>query len=71
VIADNGFIGFVAIDSDFQKVVGQDGPWKIDGKWWERSFERKYYEVGLSKNEKYLIFYDLKSGKWFLQGIFD
>lgn len=71
VIADNGFINYVSIDSDFQKVLRQDGPWKTDGKWWERSFERKYYEVGLNKSEKYLIFRELRSGKWFLKGVFD
>ena len=71
VIADNGFISYVSIDSDFQKVLRQDGPWKTDGKWWERSFERKYYEVGLNKGERYLVFRELRSGKWFLKGIFD
>jgi len=71
VIADNGFISYVSIGSNFQKVLRQDGPWKTDGKWWERPFERKYYEVGLNKGEKYLIFRELRSGKWFLKGVFD
>jgi len=71
VIADNGFISCISIDSNFQKVIRQDGPWKIDGQWWDKPFERKYYEVGLNKGEKYLIFCDLKSGKWFLEGVFD
>lgn len=71
VIADNGFISYVSIGSNFQKVLRQDGPWKTDGKWWERPFERKYYEVGLNRSEKYLIFRELRSGKWFLKGVFD
>jgi len=71
VIADNGFISSLAIDSDFQKVLRQDGPWKIDGEWWDKQFDRKYYEVGINKGERYLVFRDLKSGNWFLQGVFD
>ncbi len=71
VTADDGLISSVSVDSGFQKVIKQDGPWKIDGKWWDKSFERKYYEVELNKGNKYLVFHDLKSTGWFLQGIFD
>ncbi len=46
------------------------GPWRLSGNWWEHEFQRHYFEVE-TKTGSYLIYHDLQSASWFVQGIFD
>lgn len=71
VRGENGLIRFVIADSWYGDVVRQTGPWEVSGEWWYESYDRSYFEIELSEGERYLIFFDNSSKKWFLQGIFD
>jgi hypothetical protein len=35
------------------------------------SYERDYYELALADGGVYRVYYDLYSGKWFVDGIYD
>ena len=62
--------GFVSA-SGVERVVWQCAPYHISGGWWEREFQRSYYEVETDRGMSYLLFHDEIQSKWFLQGYFD
>ena len=57
------------------RVVTAAGPWRRCGEWWrdepQDSFARDYYDLALSDGGVYRIFRDLRSDRWFLDGIYD
>lgn len=54
-----------------ERVVWQCAPYHLSGGWWEREFQRSYYEVETDRGMSYLLFRDEIQSKWFLQGYFD
>lgn len=48
-----------------------NGPWKVSGNWWNRTFYRHYYEVETKTRQRYLLFFDSICSRWFVQGVFD
>ncbi len=54
-----------------ERVVWQCAPYHLSGGWWEREFQRSYYEVETDRGMCYLLFHDEIQSKWFLQGYFD
>lgn len=48
-----------------------NGPWKVSGNWWQRTFYRHYYEVETRTQQRYLLYFDSISERWFVQGVFD
>ncbi len=53
------------------RVVSLAGPWRRQGEWWRDSFARDYYDLMLADGGVYRMFYDLGSGRWFVDGIYD
>ncbi len=53
-----------------QQVTQLRGPWQLSGNWWDKEFQRQYFEVETTAGS-YLIYNDLQSASWFVQGIFD
>ncbi|MFH2054565.1 MAG: hypothetical protein ABIJ61_01290, partial [bacterium] len=52
--------------------IGQvNGPWKVSGNWWNRTFYRHYYEVETKTRQRYLLYFDSICSRWFVQGVFD
>ncbi len=47
------------------------GPWELSGGWWGTRFDRLYYEIQTANRQRYLLFLDRLSARWFLQGVFD
>ena len=54
-----------------ERVVWQCAPYRISGGWWEREFQRSYYEVETDRGMYYLLYRDDIQSKWYLQGFFD
>jgi protein ImuB len=68
------------------RVVSIAGPWRRDGEWWKSApqsrsssggdpagagFARDYFELALDDGGVYRVFRDLKSERWFLDGVYD
>jgi hypothetical protein len=55
------------------RVVARAGPWRHDGEWWRdgAGFARDYYELALDDGGVYRVFRDLKSQRWYLDGVYD
>ena len=57
------------------RVVTAAGPWRRCGEWWrdepQGGFARDYYDLALSDGGVYRIFRDLRSDRWFLDGVYD
>ncbi len=66
----NNLYGIVSA-AGVERVVWQCAPYHISGGWWEREFQRSYYEVETDRGMCYLLFRDEIQSKWYLQGYFD
>ena len=58
-------------ESRMRPVRARRGPWEISGRWWGDDFDRRYFEIQTDGAERYLLFFDRGSARWYLQGIFD
>jgi protein ImuB len=48
------------------------GPERIETAWWRgESVRRDYYRVEIPTGQRYWLFRELRTWKWFLQGTFD
>jgi hypothetical protein len=48
------------------------GPWRITAAWWlDYPCRRDYYDLELSDGGRYRCFRDRRSGRWFVDGIYD
>jgi protein ImuB len=73
VLCVRGMPAFVRGANLGGRVVSLAGPWRYDGEWWrgELGFARDYYELALDDSGVYRVFRDLKSERWYLDGIYD
>jgi protein ImuB len=77
---------FVRGNNICARVVSSAGPWRRQGEWWasassseaaalsnnsSTAYSRDYYELALDDGAVYRIYYDLTTGKWFADGIYD
>ncbi|MGH7907611.1 MAG: DNA polymerase Y family protein [Candidatus Binataceae bacterium] len=56
------------------RVVSIAGPWRRDGEWWNDgpgALQRDYYDIALADGGVYRTYRDLRSGRWFIDGIYD
>jgi protein ImuB len=58
------------------KVMHASGPWRSGGDWWSRSgaWQREEWDVELEMRDGkgvYRIFREVRSGQWFVQGMYD
>jgi protein ImuB len=54
------------------RIVHLAGPWRIHGRWWsEERYARDYYDAQLSDGGVYRMFHDLRTGDWFVDGVYD
>jgi protein ImuB len=54
------------------RVVGMAGPWRVAAEWWaDASAHRDYYDLELSDGGVYRCFQDLRSTRWFVDGVYD
>jgi protein ImuB len=54
------------------RVVAAAGPWRIAGEWWsDAPAARDYYDLEVSDGGVYRCFVDLRSGGWFVDGVYD
>ena len=43
--------------------------WLVEDRWWtEKPLRRRYWEVVDARGRNLVVFHDLRSGGWFLQG---
>ena len=63
-------LGIVS-EAGYERVVRQNMPCNVSGGWWEREFQRSYFEVETDRGMNYLLYHDQLQSKWYLQGIFD
>ena len=54
-----------------QTPITSTGPWELSGHWWCDSYSRHYWEIQTAALQHYLIYHDLQTDRWFLQGVFD
>lgn len=66
-----GRVQMIQLGGVFQPVEKQAGPWMVSGDWWSDGFDRWYYELITPTHGAYLVFFDRRSSRWFLQGVFD
>ncbi len=71
VISEGGVPRAIVIESISREIRRSLGPWQISGGWWDKGFDRFYYEIETSDRKLYLLFYDNVSSRWFIHGIFD
>jgi len=63
---------FVRGEAIAGRVVHLAGPWRIHGRWWsEERYARDYYDAQLGDGGVYRVFCDLRSGEWFVDGVYD
>ena len=54
------------------RVVGAAGPWRFRAEWWsEAPLARDYYDLELSDGGLYRCYRELRSGGWFVDGVYD
>jgi protein ImuB len=54
------------------KVTGVAGPWRTSGEWWLREpWDRDEWDIALNNGALYRIHEDRRTGRWFLEGIYD
>lgn len=54
------------------RVVAAAGPWRIVAEWWgEAPCARDYYDLELTDGGLYRCFRDMRSGEWFVDGVYD
>ncbi|MGB5107102.1 MAG: hypothetical protein WBP29_13940 [Candidatus Zixiibacteriota bacterium] len=71
VTTNNGDIYGIVSASGVERVVRYCAPNNVSGGWWEREFQRSYYEVETDRGMSYLLYRDELQSKWYLQGFFD
>jgi hypothetical protein len=42
--------------------------WRVDDEWWRKPVGRRYVEVILDNGSRQVLFEDIGSGEWFVQG---
>jgi protein ImuB len=61
--------------SVYGRIVNLAGPWRTTGDWWRNDrWARDEWDVALEKEKKqtlYRIYQELRSGNWFVEGIYD
>ena len=63
--------GNVSIRGHAYAVSAWKGPERICGEWWSEDFKRDYFQV-LTRDERlFWVFKDLRTGGFFLHGVFD
>lgn len=73
VMCSRGMPEFVCGVNLGGRVVSLAGPWRRDGEWWRDAsgFARDYYELALDDGGVYRVFRDLKSERWYVDGVYD
>jgi nucleotidyltransferase/DNA polymerase involved in DNA repair len=71
VVTEDGAPQAIVLGNISQKIKKRQGPWQISGEWWDKGFDRLYYEIETSDKKLYLLFYDRLSSRWYIHGIFD
>ena len=56
-------------DARWHDIVGVQGPERLSGEWWSRTFGREYWRVALADDRRAWIYRE--DGRWFLHGWFD
>jgi hypothetical protein len=54
-----------------QTTVTGEGPWELSGQWWNRNYDRHYWNIQTQEGGHFLIYHDRHTRRWFLQGVFD
>lgn len=42
--------------------------WRVDDEWWRKPVGRRYVEVILDNGSRQILFEDIRSGEWYVQG---
>ncbi len=42
--------------------------WRVDDEWWRKPVGRRYVEVILDNGSRQIVFEDIRSGEWYVQG---
>jgi len=54
------------------RVIGCAGPWRVSGEWWDAgAWARDEWDVALSDGAVCRLARELRSGKWYLDGVYD
>lgn len=51
-------------------LVLESGPERIEGDWWRTPASRDYYQARSSHGRRCWVYWDRRSGAWFLHGLF-
>ena len=54
-----------------QQVRLRFGPRRLSGGWWEKPFDRDYFQVATSERGLFWLFRDRLENRWYLHGVFD
>ena len=71
VTTNNGDIYGIVSAAGVERVTKYCSPYNVSGGWWEREFQRSYYEVETERGMNYLLYRDELQSRWYLQGFFD
>jgi len=54
------------------RVIGCAGPWRVSGEWWDAgAWARDEWDVALSDGAVCRLARELRSGEWYLDGVYD
>ena len=54
------------------KIARQAGPWRTSGDWWTHDpWSRDEWDIELTDGGLYRIYYDARTGRWFIEGSYD
>ncbi len=71
VMAKEGILNFFSWEHTDYRVNRQFGAWVLSGRWWDKQYERWYFEVVTTDYGRYLLFFDALDSQWYLHGIYD
>jgi len=72
VFSERDAPGFVRGSGFGGRVVGAAGPWRVVTEWWSAATAaRDYYDLELTDGGIYRCYRDLRSGGWFVDGVYD
>jgi nucleotidyltransferase/DNA polymerase involved in DNA repair len=71
VVTKDSMLSSLSRNGNTDRIERQFGPWVLSGRWWDRQYERWYYEIATAGKSLYLIFFDVDRSQWYLHGVYD
>jgi protein ImuB len=71
VKADDDGPHALVIQAHRRQVAHCAGPFRYNGQWWKKDYDRVYYQLTLADGVELLVFLERGTGTWYLEGVYD